>query len=76
MIRNRALRIVAATLAASIVAFVAVVALGFLLLISLMVVVMPQSDWAGILVGGLLLVVFGLTFVVSFREMLDKFGPQ
>ena len=76
MIRNRALRIVAATLAASIVAFIAVAALGFLLLISLMVVVMPQSDWAGILVGGLLLVIFGLTFVVSFREMLDKFSPQ
>ena len=76
MIRNRALRIVAATLAASIVAFIAVAALGFLLLISLMVVVMPQSDWAGILVGGLLLVIFGLTFVVSFREMLDKSSPQ
>ena len=76
MIRNRALRIVAATLAASIVAFIAIAALGFLLLISLMVVVMPHSDWGGILVGGLLLVIFGLTFVVSFREMLDKFRPQ
>jgi hypothetical protein len=33
---------------------------------------MPQSVWAGILFGGLLLVVFSFAFAASFREMLDK----
>ena len=76
MIRNRILRIVAAALAASLVGLIAVAAFGLLLLTSLMFVVMPQSEWAGILAGGLLLFIFGLTFVASFREMLEKLSPQ
>jgi hypothetical protein len=63
-------------MAASFVALIAAAALGFLLLAGLMVVWMPKSDWAGALVGGLLIVVFGFTFAVCFREMLDKLTPQ
>jgi hypothetical protein len=63
-------------MAASFVALIAAAALGFLLLAGLMVVWMPKWDWAGALVGGLLIVVFGFTFVVCFREMLDKLTPQ
>jgi hypothetical protein len=76
VVHNRAIRIIAAALAACVVASIAASALGFLFLTGLMLVLMPQSEWAGILVGGFLVVVFGLTFVVCFREMLGKLTPQ
>lgn len=76
VIRYRAFRVVAAALAASVVALIAVAALSFLLFAGLMFFRLPQAEWAGFLLGGLLIVVFGLTFVVSFRDVLDKVTPQ
>ena len=72
VVRNRALRIVVAALTASLVGFLAAAALGLLLMMSMLFIQMPQSVWAGILFGGLLLVVFSFAFAASFREMLDK----
>lgn len=63
-------------LATSIIGFIAAIAFGLLLLTSLMSLVMPQSEWAGILVGSLLLAIFGLTFVASFSRGAAKLSSQ
>ena len=76
VVRNRALRVVVAALAAWLVSLFSVGALAFLLIAGLMAVAMPEPYWAAIFVGGLLIVVFGLTFRVCFREMLGKLTPQ
>ena len=76
MIRNRTFRIVVAAIVACFVALIASVALGFLLLMSLQFVLMPQSELGGILVACILLAIFGFTFVVSFREMREQLAPD
>lgn len=76
MIQNRGLRIVASAVVASVVGLISVVALGFLVGMVLIVAVLPQSTWTEILLGALLAAVFGFSFIISFRETLNKLTPE
>jgi hypothetical protein len=68
-------RLPAALVAAAIgvaVGTAAALAVGGLIVISMMILIMPSSDFAPYLLGGLLLAIFGFVFVVVFREMMEK----
>ena len=70
---NRRAGLFAAVLIGLIVAALATVCLGMLLIGVSMMLIMPQTMWAGPLLLGLLFAVFAVTFIIVFREMKEKF---
>lgn len=72
----RLLRIVAASLIGAVVASGATATTGFLVLMGAQVAIMPNTAWAAVILGILLLIVFAFVFVVVFREMLGKLTPS
>ena len=76
LFRNRALRIFAAALIASVVGLIVAAAVAFFVFMVSLFVVMPHSQLLWIFGSGLLLVLFGVAFTISFREMLEKMRQQ
>ena len=69
-------RVIAAALAALLAGAVSSVCLAFLLFFALLAMPLPDSDWAGLLLIGLIVAVFVCVFTVVFREMLEKLKAE
>lgn len=69
---RKPLRVMAAAGVGMLVAGLATVSLSSLLFFAFLA--LPETDWAVPLIGVLGLAVFLGAFVVTFREMLEKFG--
>ena len=76
MTDNQSSRIFAAVFLSIVVATLSAGASYLLLVVASFFVAMPSAARSGVIVGGLLAVIFAATFAVALSKMLDKKSPS